>query len=144
MRSTMLRLISTGLACALLAACGGGDEDGGSAQVVNHDDELREWVDEIEKLAEDKNRRGLLGRISENYADGRGNEEAWPRGTGPNGADPRNMPAVGLGPPRDDGEGQDEVSATSVGAGPRVSLDYAHPVRVEPTRLAVPRTSAVR
>ena len=34
---------------------------------------MRQWVSEMEVAAEEKNRRGMLNRISESYADARGN-----------------------------------------------------------------------
>ncbi len=52
--------------CAMLAACGGaagGPEQG-----------LREWVDAAEAAAEEKDRRGLLGMMSDSYSDTRGND----------------------------------------------------------------------
>ncbi len=51
--------------CAILAACG--DPAPGPEAV------LRLWVDEMESAAEDKNRGAMLDKISENYADARGN-----------------------------------------------------------------------
>ena len=69
MRHTMLKFLTTSVVCALLSACGGSDEGaGGAAQVVDREPELRAFVDDVEALAEDKNRRGLLRRISENHA----------------------------------------------------------------------------
>ncbi len=55
---------------ALLAACGGS----GDADPYNPEDELREWVSRGEAAAEDKDRGRLLEMISEDYADGRGND----------------------------------------------------------------------
>lgn len=51
--------------CALFAACGG-SADGPEAQ-------LRAWVSAMEQAAEEKDRRAMLDRISENYTDTRGN-----------------------------------------------------------------------
>jgi hypothetical protein len=52
--------------CALLVSCGTADNDPEAA--------LRAWVADAERLAEEKDRRGLLAMISENYADSRGND----------------------------------------------------------------------
>lgn len=54
------------LICALLAGCGGPEE--GPEQA------LRAWVADAVAAAEDKDRRGLLDKISGNYADARGND----------------------------------------------------------------------
>ena len=62
-----MRILIFSLVCAFLAGCGGGP-DGGP------DEALRAWVDAAEAAAEDKNRRGLMAMISENYADSRGND----------------------------------------------------------------------
>ena len=62
-----MRLITICLICALLAACGG--NTGGPEEA------LRQWVADAEAYAEDLDRRGLVGMISENYADGRGNDK---------------------------------------------------------------------
>ena len=59
------RLLVSGLAGVLLAACGS-DDDPEAA--------LRTWVAEAEAFAEEKDRGGLLDMISEDYADGRGND----------------------------------------------------------------------
>lgn len=61
MRSTLIITV-----CAVLAACGGAS--GGPEQA------LREWVDAAEAAAEEKDRRGLLGMISDSYSDPRGND----------------------------------------------------------------------
>lgn len=50
-----------------LAACGRSGSD--------PEQELRQWLEEAEIEAEDRDRRSLLSRISENYADARGNEK---------------------------------------------------------------------
>jgi len=54
--------------CVLLAACGSPASDPEAA--------LRAWVADAELAAEEKDRRGLLSLISENYADSRGNDHA--------------------------------------------------------------------
>ena len=51
-----------------LAACGGPST--GPEQL------LRQWVDDAEAAAEQKDRRGLLDMVSENYIDARGNDHA--------------------------------------------------------------------
>ena len=61
MRTTLI-----GTCLVLLAACGGGPE--GSPE-----DAIRAWVARGEQAAEEKDRGGLLDMISEDYADGRGN-----------------------------------------------------------------------
>lgn len=61
MRSVLLIAI-----CTSLAACGG--PPAGPEQV------LRKWIDDAEVAAEQKDRHGLLDMVSENYADGRGND----------------------------------------------------------------------
>ena len=48
------------------AGCGTGVED--------TEAELRAWIAEAEAAAEEKDRRGLLSKVSERYADARGNE----------------------------------------------------------------------
>ena len=68
----MRQILTIGLVSALLAACGGSDPE--PAAGPDPRDELRDWVDTAEAVAEDKDRRGLLSMISENYADGRGND----------------------------------------------------------------------
>lgn len=60
-----MRVLIIGLISAILAGCSGGPE--GSPEEA-----LRAWVDAAEAYAEDKDRRGLLGMIAENYADARG------------------------------------------------------------------------
>jgi hypothetical protein len=52
--------------CACLAACGSTESDPEAA--------LRTWVANAELAAEEKDRRGLLAMISENYVDSRGND----------------------------------------------------------------------
>ncbi len=64
-----MRILIFSLICAFLAGCGGGPEAG-------PEEALRAWVDAAEAAAEDKDRRGLLAMISENYADSRGNDYA--------------------------------------------------------------------
>lgn len=51
--------------CTILAACGD--------PVLVAEDALRIWVDEIEVAAEAKSRSDILDKVSENYADSRGN-----------------------------------------------------------------------
>ena len=63
---TIRNLLILSLAGALLAACGGSGDDPEAA--------LRAWVADAEAFAEDKDRGGLLDMISEDYADGRGND----------------------------------------------------------------------
>lgn len=60
-----MRLINVGMICALLAACGG--------PATGPEEALRQWVADAEAAAEDLDRRGLVAMVSENYADGRGN-----------------------------------------------------------------------
>ncbi len=59
------RKLSFWLLALLLCSCGGPTSD--------PEDELRTWVAEGEEAAETKDRRALLAKISENYADARGN-----------------------------------------------------------------------
>ena len=54
------------LTVVMLSACGEPASD--------PETELREWVARGEVAAEEKDRGGLLGMISEDYVDGRGNE----------------------------------------------------------------------
>ena len=61
MRSLMLALT-----VVMLSACGEPASD--------PETELREWVARGEVAAEEKDRGGLLGMISKDYVDGRGNE----------------------------------------------------------------------
>lgn len=49
----------------IFAACGGAESEPEAA--------VRAWVTDAEAAAEEKDRRGLLGMISERYADSRGN-----------------------------------------------------------------------
>ncbi len=60
-----MRLITVGMICALLAACGG--------PMAGPEEALRQWVADAEAAAEDLDRRGLVAMVSENYADARGN-----------------------------------------------------------------------
>ncbi len=62
-----MRILIFSLICAFLTGCGGGPEAG-------PEEAVRAWVDAAETIAEDKDRRGLLAMISENYADSRGND----------------------------------------------------------------------
>ena len=62
----MKHYLKLSLICVVLAGCGntaGGPEEA-----------LRAWVNAAEEAAEERDRRGLLALISENYADGRGND----------------------------------------------------------------------
>ena len=60
-----MRLINVGMICAFLAACGG--------PATGPEEALRQWVADAEAAAEDLDRRGIVAMVSENYADGRGN-----------------------------------------------------------------------
>jgi hypothetical protein len=60
-----MRILIVSLICALLAGCG---------PEAGPEEALRAWVDAAEAAAEEKDRRGLLALISENYADARGND----------------------------------------------------------------------
>lgn len=51
--------------CTILTACGD--------PAVGPEEALRLWVEEMAAAAEDKDRGAMLARISENYADARGN-----------------------------------------------------------------------
>ena len=68
MRSAIREAGSTIIICSLLSACGGSAN--GPEQL------LRQWVTAAESAAEEKDRRGLLNMISENYADARGNDHS--------------------------------------------------------------------
>lgn len=61
-----MRLVTVSTLCALLPACG--------ASTVGPEEALRQWIAEAEVAAEDLDRRGLLAMVSDNYADGRGND----------------------------------------------------------------------
>jgi hypothetical protein len=61
-----MRLIAVCGAGVLLAACGG--------PAAAPEEALRQWIADAEAAAEDLDRRGLLAMVSENYADGRGND----------------------------------------------------------------------
>ena len=70
---TRLRRIATLAALAVgaslwLAGCGDGGNDPRSA--------LRTWVAEAEQEAEERDRRALMRRVAESYADARGNDRA--------------------------------------------------------------------
>jgi len=56
------------LICTVLAGCGGAN--GGPEEA------LRAWINTAEAAAEERDRSSLLDLISENYADGRGNDHA--------------------------------------------------------------------
>lgn len=61
-----MRFLTSCLVCALLAGCNGPADEPETA--------LRQWVAEARTAAQDKDRRGLLALISENYSDSRGND----------------------------------------------------------------------
>ncbi len=61
-----MRLITVSMICAYLAACVG--PTGGPEEA------LGQWVADAEAAAEDLDRRGLVAMVSDNYADGRGND----------------------------------------------------------------------
>lgn len=61
-----MRLMAVCVAGVLLTACGG--------PAVAPEEALRRWIADAESAAEDLDRRGLLAMVSENYADGRGND----------------------------------------------------------------------
>jgi len=61
-----VRSLMLALTVVMLSACGEPASD--------PETELREWVARGEVAAEEKDRGGLLGMISEDYVDGRGNE----------------------------------------------------------------------
>lgn len=63
-----MRLITVCMICAMLAACGG-------PAATGPEEALRQWLADAEAAAEDLDRRGLVAMISENYADGRGNDK---------------------------------------------------------------------
>ncbi len=60
-----MRLITVCRVCVYLGACGG--------PTTGPEDALRQWVADAEAAAEDLDRRGLVAMVSDNYADGRGN-----------------------------------------------------------------------
>ena len=62
----MTRILIFSLFCAFLTGCGGPD--------AGPEEALRAWVEAAEAAAENKDRRGLLAMISENYVDSRGND----------------------------------------------------------------------
>ena len=62
-----MRLITVCMICALLAACG--------SPATGPEEALRQWLADAEAAAEDLDRRGLVAMVSENYADGRGNDK---------------------------------------------------------------------
>jgi predicted small secreted protein len=66
MKHRLILCMILSLICAVLAGCG--SSNGGP------EDALRTWVSEAEVAAEERDRRGLLALISENYADSRGND----------------------------------------------------------------------
>ncbi len=61
-----MRLITVCMIYGLLAACGG--------PTAGPEEALRQWVADAEAAAEDLDRRGLVAMVSDNYADGRGND----------------------------------------------------------------------
>ncbi len=60
-----MRSITVCMISGLLAACGG--------PTAGPEEALRQWVADAEAAAEDLDRRSLVAMVSENYADGRGN-----------------------------------------------------------------------
>lgn len=62
-----MRGLILSICLSLVAACGGDSSE------YNPEDEIREWVARGEAAAEEKERGDLLDMISEDYADGRGN-----------------------------------------------------------------------
>lgn len=62
-----MRILIISLICAFLAGCSGGTETG-------PEEAVRAWVKAAEAAAEEKDRKGLLDMIAENYADSRGND----------------------------------------------------------------------
>ena len=63
-----MRCLSIIAVSVWLTACGG--PSSGPEQ------RLRQWIENAEVAAEEKDRRGLLSMISENYADARGNDHS--------------------------------------------------------------------
>ena len=66
MKHRLILCMILSLICAVLAGCGSSSS--------GPEDALRSWVSEAEVAAEERDRGGLLALISENYADGRGND----------------------------------------------------------------------
>ncbi len=62
----MKHYLKLSLICVVLAGCS--RPEGGPEEA------LRAWVSAAEVAAEERDRRGMLALISENYADGRGND----------------------------------------------------------------------
>ena len=62
-----VRLLATVLLCLGLQACG--------EPPTPPEQAIREWVAEGQRLAEEKDRRGLMDLISPSYTDARGNEQ---------------------------------------------------------------------
>ena len=60
-----MRLITACMMCVYLAACG--------SPSTGPEDALHQWVADAEAYTEDLDRRGLVAMVSDNYADGRGN-----------------------------------------------------------------------
>jgi hypothetical protein len=65
--TTIVRGLLFSICLTMLAACGSDTAE------YNHEDEIRDWVARGEAAAEEKDRGELLDMISEDYADGRGN-----------------------------------------------------------------------
>ncbi len=61
-----MRSITVCMIYGLLAACGG--------PTAGPEEALRQWVADAEAAAEDLDRRSLVAMVSDNYADGRGND----------------------------------------------------------------------
>jgi len=64
--ATRIRPVALMLACCVLAACGDPPE--------SPEAEIRAWVANGQRLAEEKDRRSLMDMISPSYRDARGNE----------------------------------------------------------------------
>jgi hypothetical protein len=61
-----MRLLNIACVCAFLAGCG--------SQGESPEDVLRRWVADAQFAAENEDRSALLGMLSENYTDARGND----------------------------------------------------------------------
>ena len=62
----MKHTLTLSLICVVLAGC--------SRSASGPEEALRAWVSAAEVATEERDRRGMLALISENYADGRGND----------------------------------------------------------------------
>ena len=61
-----MRVLILSLVCVLTSACGGPS--------TGPEEQLRQWVADAERHAEEKDRSALMSMLSESYADGRGND----------------------------------------------------------------------